>query len=209
MNSSPEPPHKRQRPSWASELLQVFRTTPPRVPSRLTDGSLKLVNRPEAQKQLLDAFVHLLSLPSESRTRLNTPFQIVAGAPGMGKTRLLLELENCLSNTETSDSVPSSTLYFYVTYNDGYPTTAFDVKNPEAALVLRMIFFGYHIHTTDCDGRDFQHFLDEKIWEYGTDRLSQLKNTDVLAVAEGPVVLGIDEFNYLVPATPTDAPIWD
>ena len=123
----------------------------------------------------------------EKRTRNDCRIPVMAAAPGLGKTKLLLEL-NKLDQFKDHRVI-------IMTYNNGHKPTSFAFDFPEAGSALRFLYFGFESHKFES----FQSYFDQMAQEFG-DILNDLNLATVLSMLPDCklTILGVDEFNYLL-----------
>jgi len=125
----------------------------------------------------------------QKRTRSGCHILVMAGAPGLGKTKLLL----CLSQFEPFRDYR----YVVITYNNGHEPTPFDYDYPGARMVLRFLYFGFE---PKGEGSNFKAYYDQMSTRFGESQLKQLDMTTVLSLLpdDNLTILGVDEFNYML-----------
>ena len=92
----------------------------------------QLAGRTEAIKILAERLSQFIAT-STLRARSDCTIPILAGAPGLGKTKLLLSL------CKQEEFINYRTIV--ITYNNGHNPTMFDKKNTVAGLALRIFWF--------------------------------------------------------------------
>jgi hypothetical protein len=142
-------------------------------------AKLRLFDRKSSLLLISETFKSYLG---SYRDRESCRIAVIASAPGLGKTKLLLALPELFKNDAH---------VIVVSYNNGNALTDFDKSNPSSALALRALYFGF-VNINDFPS--FGKFLDH-VRMQGLP-LDQLRIDHL--VQNTPMILAIDEFNYLV-----------